>query len=97
MHDLLIFVSDNMNGVHKMGIEIGRAIKVERTRVGLTQVELAERLGWHQTKVSRIEGGDTDPQYLELVALSAVFGRALSEWLPEAPDTAKPEPAEARL
>ena len=63
-------------------MDIGRAIKVERTRVGLNQEQLAEKVEVHMMTVSRWENGKSDPGYTDLVRLSAVFGRSIHEWVP---------------
>jgi transcriptional regulator with XRE-family HTH domain len=47
-----------------------KLVKLERQRQELTQVELAERLGWDQTTVSHIETGSKRVTVIELIELS---------------------------
>jgi transcriptional regulator with XRE-family HTH domain len=39
--------------------KLGTELRVLRTRVGLTSIEAARLVGWHQSKVSRIETGSS--------------------------------------
>ncbi len=39
--------------------KLGTELRVLRSRVGLTSIEAARRVGWHQSKVSRIETGSS--------------------------------------
>jgi transcriptional regulator with XRE-family HTH domain len=41
---------------------LGANLKAARTKLGLTQEEVANRSGVHATEVSRIEAGKRDPQ-----------------------------------
>ena len=41
---------------------LGVNLKASRTKLGLTQEEVANRSGVHATEVSRIEAGKRDPQ-----------------------------------
>ncbi|HTR75365.1 MAG TPA: helix-turn-helix transcriptional regulator [Solirubrobacterales bacterium] len=41
---------------------LGANLKAARTKLGLTQEQVAERSGVHPTEVSRIEAGKRDPQ-----------------------------------
>ena len=43
--------------------DLGRAVYARRTELGLSQAELAERVGMTQLQVSRMEGGDTVPTH----------------------------------
>jgi HTH-type transcriptional regulator / antitoxin HipB len=52
---------------------IGRLLAEQRERLGLTQVELAERMGRDQTYVARVEGGKRDPRWETVLD----FARAL--------------------
>jgi transcriptional regulator with XRE-family HTH domain len=47
-----------------------RLIKLERQKAELSQAELAERLGWHQTTVSHIESGSKRVTVIEMIELS---------------------------
>jgi transcriptional regulator with XRE-family HTH domain len=52
-----------------------RLLLIERRkRAGLTQREVAQRLGWSQTTVSMIEKGSKRVTVVELVELAEVLG-----------------------
>ena len=67
-----------------------------RNKAGLSQMELAERLGVSRQAVSRWESGDTTPTMDKLKALAKLYGVSL-DWLfgdtadGEPPEAAKPE------
>ena len=65
---------------------------VLRDRAGLSQMELAERLGVSRQAVSRWESGDTTPTMDKLKTLARIYGVSL-DWL--CSDTADREPPEA--
>ncbi len=57
------------------GHEALRAAIVEaRREAGLSQGELAARLGVHQSKLARIEGGERRVDAVELVVLARALG-----------------------
>lgn len=69
---------------------------VSRNKAGLSQMELAERLGVSRQAVSRWESGDTTPSVDKLKTLARIYGVSL-DWLlgdttdGEPPEAAKPE------
>lgn len=69
---------------------------VSRDRAGLSQMELADRLGVSRQAVSRWESGDTTPTMDKLKTLAKIYGVSL-DWLcsdaadREPPEAAKPE------
>ena len=69
---------------------------VSRNKAGLSQMELAERLGVSRQAVSRWESGDTTPSVDKLKTLARIYGVSL-DWLcsdaadRELPEAAKPE------
>lgn len=69
---------------------------VSRNKAGLSQMELAERLGVSRQAVSRWESGDTTPTMDKLKTLARIYGVSL-DWLcsdaadRELPEAAKPE------
>ena len=69
---------------------------VSRDRAGLSQMELADRLGVSRQAVSRWESGDTTPTMDKLKTLAKIYGVSL-DWLcsdaadRELPEAAKPE------
>ncbi|MDG4862901.1 helix-turn-helix transcriptional regulator [Streptomyces sp. T-3] len=52
-------------------IALGQAVYDHRTSLGLTQADLAERLGTDLAEVERLEGGGTAPTITVLRALAA--------------------------
>lgn len=52
---------------------IGKVLARERQRQGLTQADLAKRMGRDQTFVARVEGGKRDPRWQTVLD----FARAL--------------------
>lgn len=69
---------------------------VSRNKAGLSQMELADRLGVSRQAVSRWESGDTTPTVDKLKSLAKIYGVSL-DWLcsdaadREPPEAAKPE------
>jgi transcriptional regulator with XRE-family HTH domain len=64
-----------------------KAIKAERARAGLTQTELAERMGWKSREtVAQIELGERKILANELVDFCAAFGVGLATLLVEVND-----------
>ena len=62
---------------------VGRAIAKQRMRTGLTQEEVAERLGVGNEAVSRIERGVVIPNIARLLAFAAIFDCGAAELLTE--------------
>jgi transcriptional regulator with XRE-family HTH domain len=62
---------------------VGRAIARQRTRAGLTQEEVAERLGIGNEAVSRIERGIVIPNIARLFDFASIFGCEATELLSE--------------
>lgn len=60
-------------GVIEPKRHIGQILARERQRQGLTQVDLAKRMGRDQTYVARVEGGKRDPRWETVLD----FARAL--------------------
>lgn len=54
-------------------LAIRRAIRAERSRLGLSQGELAERLGWSRQSVARMESGTRVVGAHELPALCSAL------------------------
>lgn len=57
---------------------IGERLKGERLRAGLTQTELAEKIGTKKSYISRIERGMADIQLSTLVKVFHGLGREIS-------------------
>ena len=56
---------------------IGEQLKAERRRAGLTQEQLAERIGTKKSFISRVEKGRADIQLSTLVKLFNGLGRQI--------------------
>lgn len=63
---------------------LARAIRAERNRVGMTQEELGERLGWSRQTVTKIELGERQVAAHELVELCTVLDVGLMDLLSRA-------------
>ncbi len=74
---------------------VGRAIARQRLQSGLSQEQVAERLGIGSEAVSRIERGVVMPNIERLVELAGVFACETAELLTEASD--RPEDQARRL
>ena len=57
---------------------IGEQLKEERLRAGLTQEQLADRIGTKKSFISRVEKGRADIQLSTLVKLFRGLGRQIS-------------------
>ena len=54
-------------------------LKRSRTDLGLTQSDVAGKLGWHRTKLSNIEILERRIDILELHELASLYGMRLSD------------------
>ena len=66
--------------------QIGKCIAKRRLAVGLTQDQVAEKLGIGYEAVSRMERGVTIPTVIRLADLAEVFGCGIQELLIESSD-----------
>lgn len=57
---------------------IGKQLKEERLKAGLTQEQLADKIGTKKSFISRVERGRTDIQLSTLVKLFRGLGRQVS-------------------
>ncbi len=75
-----------MSGIDQKNLaeSVGRAIARHRLRVGLTQEEVAERLGIGNEAVSRIERGVVIPNIARLYDFASIFHCEAAELLSEA-------------
>ncbi len=62
--------------------KLGKNVKKAREKLGLTQEELAEKVGIHVSYVSRIERGKVNPSYDILENLAKVLKVKSSAFLP---------------
>lgn len=57
---------------------LGREIRRQRRAAGLTQAQLATRLGCKQSAISRLEGGGVVPDIRTLARIAEVLGKKLT-------------------
>ena len=60
------------------GFVMAKAVIAARTRAGLTQIELARKVGTTQAVVARMEGGRVQPSLRTLQRLAAATGSKLT-------------------
>lgn len=72
-------------GVEKMSVH--KKIKLVRQAKGLTQEEIAEKLGMSHNAYGDIERGDSDPKLSKLEKIAIIFEMSLSELLNTSDDT----------
>lgn len=74
--------------------QIGNNIAAIRKNSGMTQAELAERIGYSDKAVSKWERGESVPDVLTLVELSRFFGVTMDDLVGQtAPEPRRPQPA----
>ncbi|MOA39586.1 DNA-binding transcriptional repressor PuuR [compost metagenome] len=71
------------NDSKQLAVLVGRAISRQRMHRGLTQEEVAERLGIGTEAVSRIERGVVIPNIARLLEMAEIFGCGAAELLGE--------------
>lgn len=67
--------------MNKLYRTFGRFMRVERRKLGWSQVRLARRLRWPQTRLSRVETGEREVTLAELMEVAAVLRLPASELL----------------
>lgn len=80
----------------EVSIEFGRRVRELRKAAGLTQAELAERLGrwgksYHQTTVAKLEGGGRPTTLEELMPLAVALGVSQREFFDDPSPTDRAE------
>ena len=70
---------------------LGDRIRQARERVGLSQIELARRIGLSKNAMNSIEAGDADPRASRIVAIAQVLGVSTDVLLLDKPATARQE------
>ena len=63
----------------KILIRLGKQLKIIRKEKGLTQEQLAEKVGIHPTYVGKLEGGKSNPSTLLLFKISIALDVKLSK------------------
>jgi ribosome-binding protein aMBF1 (putative translation factor) len=58
----------------RTAIDLGRQVRAYRTARGMTQQAVAERLGWDQPTVARLEAGGVSPNLATLALLGERLG-----------------------
>ena len=56
-------------------------MKKARTEAGLTQVQVADKLGHHQSYISKIESGERRVDVVELNRIAKLYGKKVSYFL----------------
>lgn len=54
--------------------QFGRAVRLQRTRLGLSQEQFAELVGLHRTYVGGIERGERNVSLLNIAAIARALG-----------------------
>ena len=67
---------------------IGTRIRAARAKAGLSQKELAQRVGIGQPMISRIEKGDRVPSTAQLTHIAAALGVPTSDLMPSTDNVA---------
>ena len=69
-------------------VDLGLNIALYRKKAGLTQEQLADVTGIHQTNISKLESGTANPSLRTLKRLAAGMGMKLKlEFVPAQPDS----------
>ena len=61
----------------------GRLLRDRRKKAGLTQVQVAEQMGFAQSRVAKLETGARRLLFSEAVAFADLYGIRLSDLVPE--------------
>lgn len=61
-------------GAHAYEFEIARSLIEARTEAGLTQAEVAKRMGTTQSVIARIEGGSRLPSMKSVIRYATAIG-----------------------
>jgi transcriptional regulator with XRE-family HTH domain len=72
--------------------DVGARLRTLRKERGMTQAELAERVGIQQSDLSRMEKGEYRVSINNLFKLLKVFGLQLAEFFEEQPQSSTPGP-----
>jgi transcriptional regulator with XRE-family HTH domain len=70
---------------------LGDRIRQARERVGLSQIELARRIGLSKNAMNSIEAGDADPRASRIVAIAQELGVSTDALLLGPPTTGSRE------
>ena len=87
---------EDVVGFGRVYVALGGLIRARRERIGLTQGELARRVGMTRTSITNIESGRQKVQLHTLYDIAYALGMSPQVLLP-APDTVTRESVEERL
>jgi transcriptional regulator with XRE-family HTH domain len=51
-------------------IQLGKAIRLHREALGITQEDLADRSNFHRTYIGQVERGERNPSFISILALT---------------------------
>lgn len=68
-----------MKSKETLAQRFGRCIRLLRTDAGLSQVEFAERCGFYQTYLSRLERGQANPTLNAIEVIANALGLSIYE------------------
>lgn len=62
-------------------MKLGKKIRRARLRLGLSQSEFGEAIGWDKSQVSRLENGKSSPTLASLRRIAIALGEKIEELL----------------
>ena len=62
---------------------VGRRLAAARTETGLSQTEVARRMGFAQSRVAKLEIGTRRLLFSEAIAFADLYGISLSDLIPQ--------------
>lgn len=80
----MLIYNENYFVANSLYALIGRNIKYLRKNAGMTQEQLAEKIGMDQKQVSRIEGGHARARLPTYLQIANVFGVSIDHFLVDA-------------
>jgi DNA-binding XRE family transcriptional regulator len=78
---------DGASDADAFAYALRRGIRAERSRVGLTQEQLSERMGWSRPTTSAIETGSRSVLAHELPGICDALGVTLAKLVQDAPES----------
>ena len=62
-------------------MQLGSYIKSRRKNLGMTQKQLAEKVGVTNVTISRYENGEREPSFTEFIKLCEVLGMRIEDFI----------------